>query len=150
MICSATLSTCVLSCTGIVFFTTSSCRMHWSTCCSKAFVSTFDCMGHSQPPCAVEKVYSEFAIDHSKCNTFLYVLYQFFCRPSNSLCEHLMRAAKNRKAPIPYCAKSSAKSSGVSGSLCIRLRATLVFSRTASLVTLMSPLSATREVAQVT
>mmetsp|Transcript_42065 Transcript_42065/g.61835 ORF Transcript_42065/g.61835 Transcript_42065/m.61835 type:complete len:250 (-) Transcript_42065:174-923(-) len=127
------------NCASIIFLTTSSCRMHWSTCCSKACVSTPDGRGHSWPPSAVGKVYREFALDHGTCHAFLYACTQIFCRLSNSLCDHSMRAAENRKAPIPFCAKSSAESSGVSGWLLIRSRATLAFSRTTSLVALMSP-----------
>jgi len=127
------------NCDNICFFTTSSCRMHWSTCCSKACVSTPDGREHSWPPSAVGKVYREFALDHATCHALLYACTQIFCRPFNSLCDHSMRAAENRKAPIPFYAKSSAKSSGVSGWLLIRSRATLAFSRTTSLVALMSP-----------
>jgi len=101
--------------------------MHWSTCCRKACVSTPDGRGHSWPPSAVGKVYREFALDHSMCHAFLYACTQIFCRLSNSLCDHSMRAAENRKTPIPFCAKSSAESSGVSGWLLIRSRATLAF-----------------------
>jgi len=46
--------------------------MHWSTCCSKACVSTPDVRGHSWPPSAVGKVYREFALDHGTCHAFLY------------------------------------------------------------------------------
>jgi len=129
------------NCASIIFFTTSSCRMHWSrsTCCSKACMSTPDGRGNSWPPSAVGKVYREFALDHGTCHAFLYACTQIFCRPSNLLCYHSMRAAENRKAPIPFCAKSSAESSGVSEWLLIRSRATLAFSRTTSLVALMSP-----------
>ena len=123
------------NCASIIFNTTSSRCM----CCSKAFVSTPDGRGHSWPPSAVEKVYREFAGDHGTCHAFLYACTQNFCRPSNSLCDYLMRAAKNQKAPIPFCAKSSAESFGVSGWLLIRSRATLSFSRTTSLVALISP-----------
>ena len=63
----------------------------------------------------------------------------FFCRLSNSLCDHSMRATENWKAPIPFCAKSSAKSSGVSEWHLIMSRATLAFSRTSSLMGLISP-----------
>ena len=35
------------NCASIIFLTTSSCRMHWSTCRSKACVSTPDGRGHS-------------------------------------------------------------------------------------------------------
>jgi len=79
--------------------------MHWSTCCSKACVSNPDGRGHSWPPSAVGKVYREFALDHGTCRAFLYACTQIFCRPSNSLCDHSMRAAENQKAPIPFCAK---------------------------------------------
>jgi len=78
-------------------------------------MSTPDGRGHSWLPCAVEKVYREFAVDHGTCHAFLYACTQIFCRPSDSLCDHSMRAADNRKAPILFCAKSSAESSGVSG-----------------------------------
>jgi len=121
------------NCACLFFFTTSSCRMHQSTCCSKACVSTPDGRGHSWPPSAVGKVHREFALDHGTCHAFLYTCTQIFCRPSNSLCDHSMRAAENWKALIPFCAKSSAKSSGVSGWRLIRSRATLTFSRTTSL-----------------
>jgi len=127
------------NCASIFFFTTSSCRMHWSTCCSKACVSTPYGSGHSRTPSAVGKVYREFALDHVTCHAFLYACTQIFCRPSNSLCDHSMRAAENRKAPIPFCAKSSAESFGVRRWLLIRSRATLAFARTTSLVALMSP-----------
>jgi len=127
------------NCASIIYFMTSSCRMHWSTCCSKACVSTPDCRGHSWPPSAVGKVYREFALDHGTCHAFLYACTQIFYRPSNSLFDHSMRAAENQKALIPFCAKSSAESSGVSGWLLIRSRATLAFPRTTSLVALMSP-----------
>jgi len=102
-------------------------------------VSAADRRGHSWPPSAVDKVYREFTVDHGTCHVFLYACTQIACRPSNSLCDHSMRAAKNRKAQIQFCAKSSAESSGVSGWLLIRLRATLAFSRTTSLEALMSP-----------
>ena len=46
--------------------------MHWSTCCSKAFVSTPDGRGHSCPPSAVGKVYREFALNHGTCHVFSY------------------------------------------------------------------------------
>ena len=127
------------NCASIIFFTTSSCRMHWSTCCSKACVSTPDGRGHSWPPSAVGKVYREFAHDHGTCHAFLYACTHILCRPSNSLCDHSMRAAENRKAPIPFCAKSSVASSGVNGWLLIRSRATLAFSHTTPFVALMSP-----------
>jgi len=103
------------NCASLNFFTTSSCRMHWSTCCSKACVSTPDGRGHSWPPSAVGVVCREFALDHGMCQVFLYACTQIFCRPSNSICDHSMRAAENRKAPIPFCAKSSAESSDVNG-----------------------------------
>jgi len=75
------------------------------------------------------------------CHAFLYACAQIFCRPSNSLCNHSMRAAENRKAPISCCAKSSAESSGVSRLLLIRSRATLAFqvSRSTSPVVLIWP-----------
>ena len=106
---------------------TSSCRMHCSTCCSKACVSTPDGRGYSWPPSAVGKVYREFVVDHSTFHEFLYACTQIFCRPSNSLCDHLMRAAENWKEPDPFCAKSSAENSGVSKWPLIRSRATLAF-----------------------
>ena len=137
MSCSATLSMGVLTALAQFFLTTSSCRMHWSTCCSKACVSTPDGRGHSWPPSAVGKVYREFALDHVACHAFVHACTQIFCRLFNSLCDHSMRAAENRTAPIPFCVKSSAESSGVSGWLLIRSRATLAFSRTTSLVALM-------------
>jgi len=90
-------------------------------------VSTPDGSVHSWPPSAVGKVYREFTLDHGTCFALLYACTQFFCRPSNSLCDHLMRAAENQKAQIPYCAKSTAESSGVRGWLLIRSRATLAF-----------------------
>ena len=123
------------NCASIIFYTTSSCRMRWSTCCSKACVSTPDGRGHSWPPSAIGKV----TLDHGTCQAFLYACTQIFGRPSNLLCDHSMRAAENRKVPIPFCAKSSAKSSGVSGWLLIRSHATLAYLRTSSLVALMSP-----------
>ena len=110
------------NCASIVFLTTFSWRMHWSMCCSKACVSTPDGRGHSWPPSAVGKVSREFALDHGTCHAFLYACTQIFCRPSNSLCDHSMRAAENYKAPIPFCAKSWAESCGVSGWLLIRSR----------------------------
>jgi len=128
------------NCASIIFLTTSSCRVHWSTCCSKACVSTPDGRGHSWPPSAVGKVYREFVVDHGgTCHAFLYACTQIFCRPFNSLCEDSMRAVENRKALISFCAKSSAESSGVSGWLWIRSRAILAFSQTTSLVALMAP-----------
>ena len=104
------------------FFTISPCRMHWSTCCSNACVSTPDSMGHSWPPPAVENVYREFAVDHGTCHAFVYAYTQIICTPSNSLCDRSMRPAENRTVPNPFCAKSSAESSGVSGWLLIRFR----------------------------
>jgi len=65
-------------------------------------MSTPDGRGHSWPLCAVEKVYREFALDHGTCHAFLYAYTQIFCRPFYSLCNHSMRAAENRKAPIPF------------------------------------------------
>jgi len=103
--------------------------MHWSTCCSKAYVSTPDDRGHSWPLSAVGKVYRYFTVDHITCHAFLYACTQIFCRTSNSLCNHSMRAAKNWKAPIPFCAKCSAESSDVSGWLLIRSRGNLTFSQ---------------------
>ena len=45
------------NCTGIyIYLTTSSCCMHWSTCCSKACLSTTDGWGHSWPPSAVGQI----------------------------------------------------------------------------------------------
>ena len=140
MSCSVTLSMCVLIALAYFFLR----HLHaaytddWSTCCSKACVSTPDGRGQSWPPSAVGKVYSEFALDHGTCHAFLYACSQIFCRPSNSFCDHSMRAAQNQKALLPFCAKSSAESSGVSGWLLIRSRANLTFSRTTSLVALMS------------
>jgi len=61
---------------------------------------------------------------------------QIFCRPFNSLCNRSMRAAENVKALIPFCARSSPESSGVSGWLLIKMRAILAFSLTTSLVAL--------------
>ena len=81
--------------------------MHWSTCCSRACMSTPDGRGHSWPPSAVGKVYREFALDHGTWHAFSYACTQIFCRPSNSLCDHLLNTAENWKAPIPFCAKSS-------------------------------------------
>jgi len=72
------------NCASIMFFTTSSCRMHWTTCCSKACVSTSDGRGHSWPPSAVGMVYREFAVDHGTCHTFVHAWTWIFCRPSNS------------------------------------------------------------------
>jgi len=124
---------------------TSSSRMHWSTCCSKACVSTSDSRWHSWPPSAAGKVYRKFALDHGTCHAFLYACTQIFCRPYSSLGDHSVRAAENRFLSvrsvrlIPFCAESSAEISGVSGWLLIRSRATLAFSRTTSLVALMSP-----------
>jgi len=115
------------NCASIIVFTTSSCRTHWSTCCSKACVSTPDGRGHSWPPSAVGKVYREFALDHGVCHAFLYASTQIFRRPSNSLCDHSMRAAENRKVLILFCAKSSAENSGVSGWRLIRSRVTIAF-----------------------
>jgi len=86
-------------------------------------------------------VYREFAVDHGTCHAFLHDCFQISCRPSKSLDDHSMRAAENRKAPIPFCAKSLAESSGVSGWLLIRSRATLAFSWSTSFVALMSPFS---------
>jgi len=103
------------NCAGIIFFATSSCRMLWSMCWSKACASTPDGRGHSWPLSAVGKVYREFVLDHGTCHAFLYACTQIFCRPSNSLCDNSMRAAENRKAPIPFWMKNSAESSGVSG-----------------------------------
>ena len=127
------------NCARIIGFPTSSCRMHWSTCCSKACVSTVDGRGHPWPPSAIWKVYQEFVVDHGTCYTFLYACTQIFGRPSNSLGDHLMRAAENQKALIPFCAKGSAEDSGISRWLLIRSCATLAFSRTTSLVALTSP-----------
>jgi len=59
------------NCASIIVFTTSSCCMHWSTCCSKASVRTPDGRGHSWPPSAVGKVYTEFAVDHGTFHAFL-------------------------------------------------------------------------------
>jgi len=98
-----------------------------------------DGRGYSWPPSAIGKVYREFALDHGTRHAFLYACIQIFCRPSTLLCDNSMRAAENRKVPIPFCSKNSAESSGVSGWLqvLIRSRATLAFSRTTSLVALM-------------
>jgi len=72
-------------------------------------------------------------VDYGTCHAFLYACTQIFGRPSNSLCNHSMRAAEDWKALIPLCAKNSAESSGVKGWLLIRSCATLAFSRTTSL-----------------
>jgi len=56
------------NCASMIFLTTSSCRMHWSTCCSKACVSSPDGRGLSWPPSAVGKVYREFVVDHGTCH----------------------------------------------------------------------------------
>jgi len=88
-------------------------------------VNTFNSGGHSWPPSTVGKVYRDFALDHGTCHAFLYACTQIFCRPSNSLYNHSMRVSESQKAPIPFCAKSSAESSGVSGWLLMRSRATL-------------------------
>ena len=114
-------------CASIIFFTTPSCRMHWSTCCTESCMSTPNGRGHSWPLSAVGKVYREFALDHGMCHAFLYACTQIFCRPSNSICDHSMRATENRKARIPFCAKISAERSGVSRWLLIRSRASLAF-----------------------
>jgi len=82
------------NCASIIIFTTSSCRVHWSTCCSKACVSTPEGRGHSWSPSALEKVYREFALDHGTCHAFLYACIQIFCRPSNSLCDYSLRASR--------------------------------------------------------
>ena len=85
--------------------------MHWSTFCTKPCVSNPDGRGHSWPPFTVGKVYREFAVDHATCNSFLYACTQIFRvsgGPSNSLCNHSMRAVKNQKVLIFSCAKSSA------------------------------------------
>ena len=131
MSCSATLSTCVLIALANSVFMTSSypCHMYWSTCCSKACVSTPNGRGHSWLPSAVGKVYREFAVEHGTCHAFLYACTHIFCRPFNSLCDHLMRAAENWQASIPFCAKCLAESSGVSGWLLIKSRAIRAFSR---------------------
>ena len=135
MVCIDLWSGCVLTVLAYFFYDI---FMPHASCCSKACMSTPDGRGHSWPPSAVGKVYREFALDHVTCHAFLYACTQIFCRPSNSLCDHSIRAAENRKTPIPFCAKSSAESSGISGWLLIRSRATLAFSRTTSLVALMS------------
>jgi len=82
-------------------------------------VSTPDGRGHSWPPSAVVEVYREFALDHGTCHAFLYACTQILGRPSNSLCDHSIKAAENQKAPIPLSAKSSAENSGVCGWLLI-------------------------------
>ena len=56
---------------------------------------------------------------------------QLTLRPFDDGCREL-------EAPIPFCAKSLAESYGVSGWLLIGSRAALAFSRTTSLVALMS------------
>jgi len=56
------------SCASMIFLTTSSCRMHWSTCCSKACMSSPDGRGLSWPPSAVGKVFREFVVDHGTCH----------------------------------------------------------------------------------
>ena len=127
-------SNVLANCARIICFTTSSCRMHRSTCCSKACVSTPDSRRHSWPPSAVEKVYREFAVDDGTCHAFLCACTQIFCTASNSFCDHSMRAAENLKALIPFCAKSLAESSGVSGLCLITSRA-----MTASLVAFRLP-----------
>ena len=101
------------NCANIIVFTTSSCRMHWSTYCNKACTSSSDCRGHSWPPFAVGKVYRDFAVDHGTCHAFLYACTQMFCRPSKSLCDHSMKAAENWKVLIPFCAKRSVSAGGI-------------------------------------
>ena len=56
------------SCASMILLTTSSCRMHWSTCCSKACMSSPDGRGLSWPPSAVGKVFREFVVDHGTCH----------------------------------------------------------------------------------
>ena len=68
----------------------------------------------------------EFEVDFGTCHSFLYACTKIFCRPSNTLCNNSIRAAKNRKASIPFC-KCSAERSSVSGWLLTRSRATLAF-----------------------
>jgi len=128
------------NCASTFFLPACSCRMHWSQaeCRSKACVSIPDGRGHSWPPTAVGKVHREVAVDHGTCHAFLYMCTKIFCIHSNSQCDHSMRATEKRKASIPFCAKSSAASSGVNRWLLIRSRATLAFSRTTSLAALSS------------
>ena len=101
-------------------------------------VSTSDSRGHSWPPSAVEEVYRDFALDHGTCHAFLYACNQIFCRPSNSLYNHSMRASESRKASISFCAKSSAESSDISGWLG-HAPLSLFHVLPTSLVALMSP-----------
>jgi len=119
------------NCASIIDFTTSSCRMHWSTCCknfaSKACVSTPDGRGHSWPPSAVGKVYREFALDHGTCHAFLYACTQIFYRPSNSLFDHSMRAAEtgnNLLAWSPREAASTQSNLFPKPAMCVSLRIT--------------------------
>jgi len=99
-------------CGSIICFRAFSYRMHWSTCCSKVCMSIPEGKGHSWPPSAIVtgKVYRE----HGTYHAFLYACTKIFRKLSNSPCDHLMRAAENQKAPIPFCAKSLAENSGVS------------------------------------
>jgi len=83
--------------------------------------------------------YREFVVDHGMCQACLFTSTQIFCRPSNSLCDHSMRTGENQKAPISFCANNSVESFGISGWLLIRSCSILAFSRTTSLVELMSP-----------
>ena len=80
--------------------------------------------------CSQEGVYrvTKFAVDHT-CHAFLYACIQNFLQTlrAKSLCDHSMRAAENRTATIPFCAKSSAKSSGVSRWLLVRSHAVLAY-----------------------
>jgi len=64
---------CVLI--ALTFFLVDIFSMHWSTCYSRACVSTPDGRGHSWPPSAVGKVYREFVDDHGTCHAFLYASY---------------------------------------------------------------------------
>jgi len=44
------------------------------------------------------EVYRQFVVDHGTCHAILNACTEIFGRPSNSLCDHSMRAVENRKA----------------------------------------------------
>ena len=87
-----------LNCASMIFLTTSSCRMHWSTCCSKACVSTPDGRRHSDswPPSAVGKVYREFVVDHGACHAFVYACTQILTN------NNLRRKKKKQQCKVGF------------------------------------------------
>jgi len=57
------------------------------------------------------EVYREFVVDHGTCHAFLNACTQIFCKPSNSLYDHSMKAVENQKAQflLKLCGEFSRK-----------------------------------------